>query len=30
MGIITISYSDETSPEDQNVLQQLLAEFGIK
>lgn len=30
MGIITISYSDETSPEDQNVLQQLLAEFGVK
>ncbi len=30
MGIITISYSDETTPEDQNILQQLLAEFGVK
>jgi len=30
MGIITISYSDETTPEDQKILQQLLAEFGVK
>lgn len=30
MGIITISYSDETTPQDQSILQQLLEEFGVK
>jgi len=30
MGIITLSYSDETKPEDINLMQKILDEFGIK
>ncbi|MGE0569409.1 MAG: hypothetical protein AB7O73_15825 [Bacteroidia bacterium] len=30
MGIITLSYTDETKPDDIKILQELLLEFGIK